>query len=154
MIAAGMPFIITGTSPAAAGTALVGAALGGLGKFDLFKIDAVITQATGGVLDLCLQRLVSATAPGVWADWLHFTQLAAGSTVFKYSVNEAYSATDIFTVGTMPTTLAGNEAITLAAGKFVGGHPGDALRLVAVAGSSTSAGATQTIYITPIKTYT
>jgi hypothetical protein len=97
---------------------------------------------------------VPGDATGVWVDWLRFPQLAAGSTTFKYSINIVQGAGGIVVVGSMPTTLVGNETFGLAANTFVGGHPGTAVRLVGIAGVSTSAGSAQTIYITPHKTYT
>lgn len=152
MIFRGAPFVITGTSPAAAGTALVGAALPGLGIYDWFEFTAILAGGTGGVLDLCLQRRVS-VADDVWADWYHFTQLSAGGAA-KWAWHMRQGATVPTAVGTMVTAVPSNGTITLAANTFVGGHPGDAIRLIGVAGSGTSAGATQTVYVTPFKTYT
>ncbi len=133
-------FTLTTTSPAAAGTA-IGSVLPGLREYDWFMIDAKLTQATGGVLDVYLQRKL---VTDVWHDWLHFPQLAAGSTVFHYSMT-AQSNTGLTVVG------AGTDATpapALAANTMIGGHPGDIIRVVYVAGASTSAGASQSIWIT------
>jgi len=136
-------FVLTGTSPASASTAAVGAVLGGLSAFDFFQIDAIITGGTGGTVDLYIQRQVDKTND-VWLDWVHFAQVSAATTK-RYTVSSAGNGT-ITEVGQMNTALSGS--LVLAAGTCVGGHPGDAVRLVATAGSGTSAGQTQTVYIT------
>lgn len=128
---------ITGTSPASASTAVVGDALSGLGKYRGFRIQASLVGATGGVLDVYLQRKIG---PNLWADWCHFAQLAAGGAAVLYSMTCAL--TDATTITT--TTSGGTDAtpsLSLAAATFNGGHPGDTVRMVCVAGASTSAGA-------------
>lgn len=138
---------ITGTTPAAASTAIVGSQLNGLHQYTWFTLDAALVGATGGVLDIYIQRqiaLAEDVAGGIWVDWLHFTQLAAGAAAIKYSV-ESGSGTSIATVAHSTDASAGTPI--LAAGTFVGGHPGQAIRCVAVAGASTSAGAAVTIYL-------
>jgi hypothetical protein len=135
-------FRITGTSPATASTGIIaGSVRAGLERFDSFTIDAQLVGATGGSLDVYIQRQVttaSEVSGGVWADWLHFPQLASGAAAIKYSVQSGV-ATTIFVVGGGTDASAGTPA--LAANSFVGGHPGHAIRVVCVAGASTSAGA-------------
>lgn len=141
-------FTITGTTPAAASTAIVGSNVGGLAAFDYFTIEAALIGATGGVLDLYLQRRVadaSEVAGGVWADWLHFPQLGAAAGAIKYTARSGVD-TSIRVTGFGTDASGGTPA--LAANTLCGGHPGEVLRLVAVAGVSTSAGAAVTIYIT------
>jgi hypothetical protein len=145
VIPRGAPFAITGTSPAAPGLSVIGA-LAGLGRYDWFSVDAVLTQATGGVTDLCLQKKL---ATNLWLDWLRFPQLAAGTSVFNYSFLLSQATGGLVVCGTMPDIPAGTFGI--AANSAVGGHPGDSLRLVAIAGTSTSAGAAQTVYVTPFQ---
>lgn len=148
-------FTISGTSPASASTAIVGSAVGGLLRFDAFTIDAALIGATGGTLDVYLQRRVATAdevAGGVWADWLHFPQLASGASAIKYAV----ACTDppnvtVLAVGNGTDASAGTPA--LAVNTFTGAHPGDAIRAVCVAGASTSAGAALTIRITARRTY-
>jgi hypothetical protein len=140
-------FSITGTSPAAAGTAIVGSSIRGLQAYDWFTIDAALVGATGGTLDVYLQKQIATDAEvtgGVWADWLHFTQLAAGAAAIKYSL-QANSDKTILTVAHATDASAGTPV--LASGSYVGGHPGGALRCVCVAGASTSAGAAVAVYI-------
>ena len=134
-------FTIADVSPAAASTA-IGDVVMGLNAYDAFLIDADLVGATGGVLDVYLQRKI---ADNVWRDWLHFTQLTAGAAAVRYSVSTAPGiANTIVAVGT-GTDSAATPA--LAANTFIGGHPGDAVRAVYVAGASTSAGASITIRI-------
>ncbi len=139
-------FIISDTSPSSATTTVGDTATASdnatfLGVFDWFTIDATLTGGTGGTLDVYLQRKVT---DDVWADWLHFPQLAAGASAIRYCANTGAS-TSITTVG------GGSDAspgVALAANTFIGGHPGFAVRSVYVAGASTSAGAAQVIRIT------
>lgn len=134
-------FTITGTTPASASTA-VGAVVSGLDRFDAFSIDADLIGATGGVLDVYLQRKIT---DNVWRDWLHFTQLTAGNAAVRYSVSTSPGiANTIVAVGT-GTDSAATPA--LAANTFIGGHPGNFVRAVYVAGASTSAGAAVSILI-------
>ena len=142
-------FPMTGTTPAAAGQAAVsGMLLTGLDKYDFFCFDALLVGATGGTLDVYIQRLVDKnynSGAGLWLDWIHFPQLGAGASAVDYSVS---------TVGSTTITKVGqtaNDGVTgapaLAANTSVGGHPGDQIRVVAVAGTSTSAGAAITLYV-------
>jgi hypothetical protein len=140
-------FTISGITPAAPGTAIVGSPLRGLERFDWFTIDAALIGATGGALDIYLQRQValdSEVTGGIWADWLHFTQLASGAAAIKYSLQTGADKT-FATVAHGTDASAGTPVLSAAA--FVGGHPGGAIRCVAVAGASTSAGATIAIYL-------
>ncbi len=140
-------FIIDDTSPASASTA-IGDPCKGLLGYDWFTIDALLVGATGGTLNVYLQRKVASDAEvtgGVWVDWLSFAQLSAGAAAVRYSVHSG-SSTTIQTVASGTDASAGTPALT--AGTFVGGHPGDQVRAVYVAGASTSAGAAVKIYLT------
>jgi len=132
---------MTGTSPAAASTTAVVANLSGLEKYSFFQIDAIITGGTGGTVDLYIQRKVDTNT---WLDWAHFTQVSAATTK-RYTVSTVANGT-IVEVGQL-NDAANSGSLVLAANSFVGGHPGDDVRLVAVSGSGTSAGAVQTVYI-------
>lgn len=139
-------FTISDTSPAAQST-VVGSAVRGLAEWDSFRIDATLTGATGGVLDVYLQRQLAAN---VWADWLHFTQVtaaAAAATVTAFATGGALAA-DVVSLVAVGVGNDASPGVALAAGKFIGGHPGTAVRAVYVAGASTSAGAAQVIRIT------
>lgn len=139
-------FSITGTSPAAAGQAALAIKATGLDQFDSFFITALLVGATGGTLDVYLQRRVTDDGT-VWADWVHFPQLLAGATAIKYSAASlppaAATATVIGTTADNGTT----GAPALAVNTVVAGHPGDQVRVVCVAGASTSAGAAVTVHI-------
>lgn len=137
-------FTITDTSPAAASTA-VGTVLAGLADYQAFRIDAALVGATGGTLDVYLQRKVK---DNVWADWLHYTQLASGGAAVKWT---AVAGVPVLSTTLTSTFGIGNDAspsVALAANTFTGGHPGSAIRPVYVAGASTSAGAAVLIYLT------
>jgi hypothetical protein len=141
--------VITATSPAAASASptvdIAATKARGLDRYQRVSIDAVLTEATGGVLDVYLQRLLYRSgATEVWADWCHFAQLAAGTTSYCYHCVGQITAADIVTVG---HGTAADATPALAADTHIGGHPGAELRLVFVAGASTSAGASQTIYV-------
>lgn len=131
---------ITATSPASASTAVASGTIEGLDRFDWIAIEADLQGATGGTLDVYVQRKLGAN---LWRDWLHFAQLSAGAAAVKYSVQSG-SDNDIYTVGGGTDASPG---VALAADSFVGGHPGTELRVVFVAGTSTSAGAAQTVRV-------
>lgn len=134
---------LAGTSAAAASTTVLGT-LYGLSQFDDLRFDAVLAGATGGVLDIYLQRKLAAD---VWLDWCRFTQLAA-SGAKRYSFSAGSGSNTITEVGLWADAGTGTQVLT--ANACLGGHPGDAIRMVGVAGSGTSAGAAQTIYVTGI----
>ena len=132
-------FLLTDTSPASAST--VGSTAGvasGLDAFDWFTIDATLLGATGGVLDVYVQRYVAKL--GEYRDWIRFTQLAAAAATIRYTVDCRASATAITTVGAVTTPA-------IAAGVITCSSPGPAVRLLFVAGASTSAGAIQKVLI-------
>lgn len=140
-------FLITGTSPAAASTA-AGQSVTGLAKFSGLRVEAQLVGATGGTLDVYLQRKIG---PNLWADWVHFPQLAAGASAILYSfaIESVSSATGAITA----TTSGGTDAVptsTGGTGIITNAHPGDMVRAVYVAGASTSAGAAVRIEITGI----
>lgn len=126
---------IAEVSPSAPGT-VVGAQVSGLGDYPLIRVDAELVGATGGALDVYLQRLIK---PGVWTDWLHFAQLAAGAAAVRYSVLGGHGFSTTITTSNRGSNAA--PAVALAAATFLGGHPGDVVRAVYVAGGGTSAGA-------------
>lgn len=147
-------FTLSGTSPAAASTA-AGASASGLAKFTAVRVDAVLTGATGGALDVYIQRKLAAN---VWVDWAHFPQLAAGASAVAYSFTVTTGNLGTAATGTLSATIAaittrGNDATPspgLAAATLDLNHPGDHIRVVYVAGASTSAGAAQVITVTGI----
>lgn len=133
-------FILTGdTTTGTTAAEILGSAANGLRQYDWFTIDASLKGVPLGTLDVYLQRKVTSD---VWADWLHFPQLAAGAARIYYSVPSA-SATDIRVVGWGTDASPGTP--TLAANTFVGGHPGDMVRLVAKQGSATMTGTGVTV---------
>lgn len=135
---------VTATSPAAAGTSAAPTAFtgGALVTADALVIDATLTGATGGTLDVYLQRKIAADT---WRDWVHFPQVAAGASK-AFSLVVRGNGTTIADVG------GGSDASptpSMAANAFANVIPGGDVRVVFVAGAGTSAGASQTIAITP-----
>ena len=145
-------FDLSSTSPAAASTA-AGLGCSGLAKFSAVRVDAVLTGAAGGVLDVYIQRKI---APNVWVDWAHFPQLSAGGAAAAYSFTVHLQNVGTAATGTPSATIAaittrGTDASPtpgLGASTLDLNHPGDMIRAVFVAGASTSAGAAQRITVT------
>lgn len=134
---------VTLTSPAAASTA-VGATIfaGSTLNADKLVIDATLVGGTGGTLDVYLQRKLASNS---WADWIHFPQIAAGTTK-RYSFMITGEGASIVEVGGGSDAAPG---VALAANTAVNVIPGGDVRVVFVAGVGTSAGASNTIKITP-----
>lgn len=131
---------ITGTSPAAQGTAVVGSVTGQLGQYDGLSIIATLEGATGGTLDVYLQY--SPDQGTTWIDYAHFPQLAAGaaSSIRVWNVSRVAQQLTLTTVGS-------GSSPALAANTILGGEFGDRMRCVCVAGASTSVGASVVIKI-------
>lgn len=133
---------IAEATPASASTAVAAKVATGLDRFAYLMVDAELTGGTGGTLDVYLQRSVTKNdGTTVWYDWAHFTQVAAG-------VTARYSLTPTASGG--PVTVGKDTTPALAAGSCVGGHPGEALRAVFVAGAGTSAAGSVVINVTGI----
>jgi len=145
---------LSGTSPAAAST-VAGAEASGLAKFSAIRVDAVLQGATAGALDVYIQRKIG---PNLWVDWAHFPQLAAAAAAVAYSFTVAATNAGTAVDNTPTATIAaittrGSDATPspgLAAATLDLNHPGDHVRVVFVAGASTSAGAAQAVTITGI----
>jgi hypothetical protein len=141
-------FAITGTSPATATTSIASAAPGlvtGLDVFEWFTWTAVLTGATGGTLDVYLQRRLTTD---VWADWIHFTQIAAAASAVTYTGDSNCGNTYMASTGVSADATA---TPALVANTVACAHPGERVRLVMVGGAGTSAGAAQTIYLTGLR---
>jgi hypothetical protein len=134
------------TSPAAAST-VAGDPIGGLAKFDFITVDATLVGATGGTLDIYLQRELGETGSLIWADWYHFAQIADSAAAASVTFN-SYAAT----ATTYPLTIGigtlAAPGVAIAANTLATPTPGQRLRIVSVAGAGTSAGGAQKIYIT------
>jgi hypothetical protein len=129
---------ITATSPATASTVVHSVQFGNLDDLESLTIIADIRGATGGTLDVYLQTTHDGGA--TWFDFAHTVQLTAGAAQVRraWHVNRATPVTASTVIGTATTPA-------LAADTIVGGSWGDALRIVFVAGASTTVGASQTI---------
>jgi hypothetical protein len=133
------------TSPNAAGTTVGVQTIAGLDKFDSLLIYANLQGATGGTLDVYIQTLLHCTgdsANGTWVDFAHFTQLSAAAAATKKTcfLSRSAQSTTLTTVG-----IDGSPA--LAAGTILGGEWGAWWRFVFTAGASTSAGASQSVWV-------
>lgn len=135
---------ITATSPAAASTVVPATVFKGgmLRQADKLVIDAALMGGTGGALDVYLQRKLEADR---WVDWIHFPQLAAGTSK-KYSLCITGEGSSIVEVGGGTDAAPG---VALAANTAVNVIPGDDVRIVFVAAGGTSAGGSNRIDITP-----
>lgn len=129
-----------GTSPSAPGTT-VGTTLTGLDSYDKCVIYAKLQGATGGVLDVYIQSSVDGGT--TWYDVCHFTQLAAGGGAVGWLISLTRGQTVNANTPVSVNSASGTPA--LAANTLVPHAFGNALRVVYVAGASTSAGAAQTI---------
>jgi hypothetical protein len=131
---------VTATSPASATTAAATESFKNLPRFDWLVIDADLQGATGGTLDVYLQR----KAPGTdqWYDYAHYAQLTAGGAAVSYTI-QPLAIQGITTVGK-------GTSPALVAGTCTGGHPGEEMRILFTAGAGTSAGAAQTIRLSGI----
>ena len=138
-------FKFVATSPAAASTVIAtGQHMAGLNRWRNFVIDANITGGAVGTIDVILQRRVGVVSDDVWADWIYFPQVAA-TIVESYSVAVSSTSGGIFEVE--QATAAAPGTPVLAANTLVGGHPGNEVRVVFIAGSGETTGAVQTIHI-------
>lgn len=147
--------VLSFTSPSAASTvvsATVGS--GAFTKADILNIDAVLTGAVGGTLDIVLQRQTMVwngsiwTASDDWVEWARLPQVIAAQAKTRYTFGADGSGTlTIQLVGGGTTAAPGAPVMTV--GTYTNVMPGGAIRAVSTAGASTSAGAAQLITITP-----
>lgn len=129
---------IAETTPAAAGTAASVGMFQNLKRYSRFTVDAALVGATGGALDVYLQRDVA----GTWVDWIHFAQLVPGAAALRVTFD-----TDKVSESAVTAVGAGSSP-ALAAGDVACPHPGDKVRALFVAGALTSAGAAISISLT------
>lgn len=133
--------LLTGTeatSPASA-TYSRSTSVTGFAQFEWIQIVATIQGATGGTLDIVVE-----TAPPTGTDWFElcrFVQLAAGATAATYTVDPTPDGIIVARGKNLTTTFV------LAAGSCVGGMWLDRLRVRMVGGTSTSAGAVQSVSV-------
>ena len=141
--------VMSGTTTTSTNVAhVVGSVVRGLRKYDWFTIDANLKGVLAGTLDVYVQRLVSDASQvtgGVWADWIHFPQLAEGAARVYYTAN-SQPLTSITAVGRGTDASPGTPA--LAANTSIGGHPGDQVRMVAKASTVSNTGTSLSITVT------
>lgn len=148
-------YILNETSPAAAGTAasskpvssaanyLAAGIAGPLDDSFGMQVTCVCSNPAGGTLDVYVQ-----TSPDDgthWFDQIHFTQFAAGFGGTQVATLSAISQP----ASAAPVAVGSGLSPALGAGTVVQGTGFNRLRLVMVAGSGTTAGATVTVYVVP-----
>ena len=138
---------MTNTLASLASTTSIGATtIKGLDDFDWFELTAKLPGFDGGTLDVYLQRKI---ADEDWEDWGHFTQIGSGAT----AANNKYWVPPYGAGNTGTTTIGSGTAtgpgVALAAGVFLGGHPGREVRTVFVTGAGTTgASVTEMVWLT------
>lgn len=136
-------FVLTATSPAAPGTDVTlvsDPATQSLVGYRSMSIESTIQGATGGTLDVSVQ--VSYDKGVTWSEYIRYSQLAAGAA--QTTLITAHSRS----IGTtVPQAIGKGTTSVLTAPLGRAGEWGDRLRVMFVAGASTSAGAAQTFRI-------
>lgn len=142
------------TSPSSASTAISsqpitgdtnfgatpGGIIRGLDDFDALGIAAFLVGATGGTLDVSVE--FSFDQGSTWIELIHFPQLANGAAAINYIAQLSLATTT-----TAPVVTGKNTSSALGANKIVSGAWGDRARLLMVAGSGTSAGASVVVQL-------
>jgi hypothetical protein len=129
-------FVISGTSPASASTAVLATEFS-VARFSALAVECEVVGATGGTLDIYFQiRGGNAAVSTDWYDYAHLPQLAAGAAASVRAMAFSRSAQQ-----TTITTIGKNTSPVLAANTVVGGTFGATMRILCVAGAGTSAGA-------------
>ena len=111
-----------------------GVAAGGIDDYEALLVAADLQGATGGQLDVVLE-----TSPDAGLSWypiVHFALLAAAA-----AARHDLAMLSLFSSATAPVTVGSGTTVVLGSGVIVPGPWADRLRLVMIAGASTSAGA-------------
>lgn len=134
------------TAASAAGTNVVYTTPTEIGMYTTCSIYTRTRGVTGGTLDIFVQtsfRGVNTTP--IWADVAHMPQLAAGAVAVGSSFTlTRFSAASAVVTATL-NTVDGTPALPV--NTVVNGFLGMKLRVIAVTGAGTSAGAVQNIYL-------
>jgi hypothetical protein len=152
-------FAFSETSPASASTAassqpvqnagsfLPAGVAGPMQSYDAVDVIAELKGATGGTLDVYLQ--ISPNDGIDWFDLIHWPQLGAGASavIYQAPISNATATTTTTVVGKNLSPTLGSATPTT--GVVVNGAFSDRMRLVMVAGTSTSAGAAVVVRVSP-----
>jgi hypothetical protein len=128
------PNSMTNATPASPTSRVGSDVISGLKEYDWFETTGYLAGASGGTLDVYVQREI---VGGVWEDWVHFPQLADGAAARVYWI-PPYGCNNAATV-TIGTGTSTSASVAMAAGVALGGHPGDKVRTVFVTGAGTTA---------------
>jgi hypothetical protein len=144
---------LSGTVPNTASTTTVGKVVApsltadvntDLSKYTSLALYTELQGCTGGTLDVYLQ--VSPDCGTTWVDFMHFPQLAGGAAVVTTVTPFANAA------ATAPVAVGKGTSPALAANTFVGGHPGDRMRVVFKTGAGVTVGTAQVIKLYGVPT--
>jgi hypothetical protein len=113
-----------------------------IGDYDGADIIADLLGATGGSLDVYVQ--LSPDEGTNWYDIIHYPTLAAGAAAVSY-----HTPVSLSTFTSTCAVVGKNLSPKLSAGTVINGAFTDRLRLVMVAGASTSAGAAVVVRVCP-----
>ena len=141
-------FSMSGTTTTSTNVAeIIGSPVRGLAKYDWITLDASLAGVPGATLDVYVQRQIANSdqvTGGVWADWVHFAQLASRA-ARSYSTVSPSDGVTITAVGRGTDASPGTPA--LAVNTAIGLHPGDAVRLVAKCGGDTLTGTSLSVAV-------
>jgi len=126
-----------------AGSFLPSGVAGPMQDYDAVDIVAELRGATGGTLDVYVQ-IAAGGDSNAWFDLVHFPQLSAGAPAVFYQAPISNATTT-----TTPIVVGKNLAPALAANVVVNGAFSDRMRLVFVAGSGTTNGASVIVRVAP-----
>lgn len=137
-------------SPAVPGTVISSKLPGSFLTADVVTITALLTGATGGTLDVLLQYQA---ATNVWVDWVRFPQITAAAAQACYQVSSNGTGTSTILTSSISTDVAVGTG-GLAANAMSNIQPNGPVRVVFIAGASTSAGASQSFIVTCFRSFT
>ena len=142
--------ILTETISAVTGTT-IGGVMRNLDRFDAVLVHGTFTGGENATIDITLQRRISNTADGaeLWSDWARFAQLASTAAQVSISLSSKGTPTTS-TITAVAIDTAGAASPVIAAGDFLGSHPGDALRAVYTVGTGIESGTPITWYVSGV----
>lgn len=129
-------YTLTETSPSAAGTTAGTKLATSLDDYDCITVYLTLRGATGGTLNVTIQRSPDGTT---FYDWFRSSDITAAAAASSMTLCPVLDGT--------PTVVGTGTTPALAKGTVAPGLWGKQMRVVFEAGSGTSAGASQTVLI-------
>jgi hypothetical protein len=141
-----LPFSTTSPNAPSAGTPLIVGTAFGLDEYGDVTIDAAVLGATGGTLDIYFQSTVKgppqvAKEAARWFDVAHLPQLANGAAALRWVFQITRSRGAPAATVSVTSDVSVNGTSSLAVNTILSQALGDGIRMVLVAGASTTAGA-------------